>query len=131
ENLPSGSIVRDVVDNVADRHAEIIKDVAAFRVGAIELARTVIGNGFSGNSQQLISRAMMTSDFPLILSGAASASLRQGYENEPATHREWVGIDFVKDFAVQERPLLGSAPDLKLKLEHGEYEQSGMDEDAA
>lgn len=118
-------------EGLQSHHTSIIKDVVSGRMGALELARTVVRDSSRCNHQQLITRAMSTSDFPLILSGAASASLRQGFENEPATHRDWVALDEVKDFSINERPILGAAPDLLLKGEGGEYEYGALDEDAA
>lgn len=119
-------------DNVTDRRAEIIKDVVAGRLGSIELARSIVlqrGEQLPRNHNALISRAMSTSDFPQILTGAVGASLRNGYEVEPASHRAWVRVESVPDFKLQERPILGAAPDLKLKIEGGEYTLGALDED--
>lgn len=80
---------------------------------------------------KLIKAAMSTSDFPAILESALYKSVRQGYENEPASHRAWIRVQTVPDFRDQPRPILGSAPDLLPILELGEYTHGSMDDDRA
>ncbi|MFE8600239.1 prohead protease/major capsid protein fusion protein [Archangium violaceum] len=104
-------------------------------VPALELARTALSRsgkrvGFLAPAET-IKRAMTTSDFPLILTGAIGASVRQGYEAEPASHRAWVRTETVPDFREQVRPILGSAPGLEPIAEMGEYPLAGMSEDSA
>lgn len=86
---------------------------------------------FGGEARglDLIKRAMTTSDFPNILSGALHATIRRGYEEEPATHRAWVRVVPVPDFRDQERPILGSAPSLDVVLEHAEYTHGYLTDD--
>lgn len=88
---------------------------------------------FGGEARggELLKRAMSTSDFPLILAGALRASVRNGYEAEPASHRAWVRAVQVPDFREQTRPILGSAPSLEPVQEGGEYTHGAMDEDSA
>ena len=74
---------------------------------------------------------MSTSDFPAILAGSLHGALRNGYELEPASHREWVRVASVEDFRLQARPILGSAPDLHQVNEGGEYEQGSLTDDLA
>ncbi|MCY1077410.1 prohead protease/major capsid protein fusion protein [Archangium lansingense] len=102
---------------------------------SVELARTALSRAGKrvGNlsPSETIKRAMTISDFPLILTGAIGASVRTGYEQEPASHRIWVGTDTVPDFREQMRPILGSAPDLEQIAELGEYKYGSLSEDAA
>lgn len=130
---PRGSSINVSGGEGIRSHSEnIVKDLVSGRMGAIELARNIVGtSGFGGNNQNLIKRAMTTSDFPQLISGAANQSLRNGFAVEAATHREWVALDEVKNFLDNSRPILGAAPDLELKLEHGEYKHGSMDDDAA
>jgi HK97 family phage prohead protease len=104
-----------------------------------DIARTCLSRAgksasrmFGGEARgvDLLKRAMSTSDFPLILSGALHASVRHGYETEPSTHRGWVRTAPVSDFRDQVRPILGSAPELKPVIEGGEYTNGAMDEDS-
>jgi HK97 family phage prohead protease len=80
---------------------------------------------------KLIERAMTTSDFPEVVSAAVGASIRNGYEQEPASHRLWVRVQPVPDLNEQTRPILGAAPGLQPVEEHGEYTHGYMSEDAA
>lgn len=109
-------------------------------VSVLDLARTCLSRAgksaaglFGGEvgGKKLIERAMTTSDFPLILTGALHASVRRGYETEPASHRHWVRAQSVPDFRDQERPILGSAPDLEKVSEGGEYRHGALSEDSA
>lgn len=79
----------------------------------------------------LIKRAMTTSDFPAIMSGSLHQAVRNGYENEPASHRAWVRPVPVVDFRDQERPILGSAPSLQPVAEHAEYPDGSLTDDLA
>lgn len=90
--------------------------------------RGLFGGGARG--PKLLERAMSTSDFPSILSGALHASVRSGYETEPASHRAWVRAVPVPDFRLQHRPILGSAPALAQVNEGGEYTHGSMEDDS-
>lgn len=78
-----------------------------------------LGGEFRG--PELLKRAAGTGDFPAILEGALHASIRRGYEDEPASHRAWVHVASFSDFREASRPILGSAPNLAKINEHGEY----------
>lgn len=99
-----------------------------------DIARTCVsraGATVHGSSPgALVSRAMTTSDFPLILADVTHKALRRGYEDEPASHRFWVRVVPVVDFREQHRPILGSAPELEQVLEAGEYKYGALDEDS-
>jgi HK97 family phage prohead protease len=99
-----------------------------------DIARTCIsraGQTVHGSSPAaLMSRAMATGDFPLILADVTHKALRRGYEDEPASHRQWVRAVPVSDFRDQHRPILGSAPDLEQVNEGGEYTHGSLDEDS-
>jgi ATP-dependent protease ClpP protease subunit len=98
-----------------------------------DIARTCLsraGKTYSGKPAALIKAAHTTSDFPLILSDAMHKSTRLGYEDEPSSHRAWVRTQPVVDFRDQNRPILGSAPELEKVLEAGEYTLGTLDEDA-
>lgn len=120
---------------VAKPHAAA-RDVSA---SVYDLARTSLSRAgksasrmFGGEARgpELVKRALTTTDFPLILSGALHASVRNGYETEPASHRAWVRAVPVADFRDQVRPILGSAPNLEKVVESGEYTYGSMSEDS-
>jgi hypothetical protein len=70
---------------------------------------------------ELLKRAAGTGDFTAILEGALHASIRRGWEDEPASHRAWVRVVPFVDFREAKRPILSSAPDLERVGEGGEY----------
>ena len=100
-----------------------------------DLARTCLAQ--SGrregylSGQRLIKAAMSTSDFPSILENSLNKAIRNGYETEPASHRQWVRVQPVPDFRDQARPILGSAPQLETVLELGEYTHGSLEDDKA
>lgn len=100
-----------------------------------DIARTCLSRAGksmrNGGGDALVRAGMTTSDFPLILVDATHAAVRNGYETEPASHRQWVRPQAVPDFKVQNRPILGSAPALLQVNEHAEYTNGSMSEDAA
>lgn len=106
------------------RHAQTLE------IARMALSRSGKRHGPLSGSE-LIKRAMTTSDFPEILSGSIGKSVRQGYETEPASHRQFVSVETVPDFRENLRPILGSAPALEKIGEMGEYKYGSMTEDAA
>ncbi len=85
--------------------------------------------GGEARGPALLKRAATTSDFPAILEGALHASIRKGWEDEPASHREWVRVAPFVDFREAKRPILSSAPDLEVVLEGGEYKHGYFDDE--
>ncbi|MFT3792124.1 MAG: Mu-like prophage major head subunit gpT family protein [Rudaea sp.] len=73
--------------------------------------------------------AMSTSDFPALLGDTLNKALRNGMENEQATHRQWCVVSAASDFRAQSRVILGSAPDLEQVAELGEYTNGVLAED--
>jgi len=100
----------------------------------LDIARTCVsrsGRSVPVGKEDLLKRALSTSDFPLILANSMHAAVRNGYEVEPASHRAWVRPQPVQDFRVQNRPILGSAPALQAVVEGGEYTNGSMSDDSA
>jgi phage major head subunit gpT-like protein len=98
-----------------------------------DIARTCVsraGRTVGKGNEALIRGAMTTGDFPLILADSMHKATRTGYEQEPASHRDWIRAVPVSDFRDQNRPILGSAPALEHVIEHGEYEHGSMTEDS-
>lgn len=126
------------IDTLLMRHGVSIpkphpgaQDIRA--MSAIEMARTCLTRGgtkITGfGPQKIIERALSTSDFPMILSGVVDKSLRRGFETEAGTHNLWVRRGSAKDFKPMTRVILGSAPDLDLVVEGGEYRYGTFVED--
>ncbi|MDD2826942.1 MAG: Mu-like prophage major head subunit gpT family protein [Sulfurospirillaceae bacterium] len=74
------------------------KDVKRFEgASLLDLARAI--TGFTGfNKEELINRAMSTSDFPILLSNAANKMLEMAFDEENATFEAWTTSGEVKDF---------------------------------
>jgi hypothetical protein len=102
-------------------------------MSVIDLARScsakIVGGNAFGSPREVLRIAMTTSDFPLLLSDTLGKALRQGSEDEPATHRLWVALTDANDFRTLSRVILGSAPDLLSVAELGEYTNGSLDED--
>lgn len=89
-----------------------------------------VGRSVSGETPQgILRRAMSTGDFPALLGDTLNKALRNGMENEQASHRIWCSITEAADFRVQSRVILGSAPDLLGVGELGEYKNGPLQED--
>jgi HK97 family phage prohead protease len=108
------------------------------RTSVVDMARTMLStrgeraSWLGGESPAaLVTRAMTTSDFPAILSNVLGKSMRNGFENEPASHVAWVRQSTVPDFKTQSRAILGSAPGLLVVNEGGEYKDGPLTDDLA
>lgn len=90
----SDSLIMRAGLSVADAH----KDVDMFRgASMLEIARMV--TGYSGyDKNELIKRAMSTSDFPTLLGNVANRVLSVAYEEEAGTFDMWTIAEDVADF---------------------------------
>lgn len=109
------------------------KDLRGY--SALRMAETILGHagrrGFGSESPLQIVRAVqMTTDFPLLLANVADKALQAGYENEPASHRQWCHMVDVKDFKPVSRIALSEAPALELKAEGAAYTTGTLSERA-
>lgn len=104
------------------------------RVGIVGMAERVLSmQGKSASSMsrdQIIRAALSTSDFPTLLSGLSTASLRRGYLEAPATHAGWTGEREVADFLPRSLAMLSAAPALDFKAEGAEYKAGYFSESA-
>ena len=106
------------------------RDVAGMGLHGIIRACAQRSGRYNGNNLgDAIHAALSTSDFPAILENTLGKSLRSGYESEQQTFTAWTRLVKVPDFKPQSRVILGSAPDLELVREGGEYTFGSMDED--
>lgn len=140
---PAGAEGRDFVAAASDAlllraGVRIATPHAAARdfrgMSVLDMARSCLSRSgrFSvnqSNPQALIRSAMSTSDFPALLGDTLWKSLRNGVESEQATHRVWCAVTEAADFRTQSRVILGSAPDLAMVLELGEYSNGPLHED--
>ena len=115
---------------IAEPHAAArdFRSMSVVDMAAACVQRT--GRSLTGETAQgILRRAMSTSDFPALLGDTLSKAMRNGMENEQATHRVWCAITEAADFRVQSRVILGSAPDLLEVGELGEYQNGPLQDD--
>lgn len=75
--------------------------------------------------EEIMKRALSTSDFPNILANVASKSVMQGYQAGQQTYRIWAKTGMLPDFKTASRVALGDAPEMLLN-ESGEEVQQGV-----
>ncbi len=75
--------------------------------------------------EEIMKRALSTSDFPNILANVASKSVMKGYEAGQQTYRIWAKTGMLPDFKTASRVALGDAPEMLLN-ESGEEVQQGV-----
>ena len=99
---------------------------------SLDIAREVLTrNGISttGLSHDgIITRAMGTSDFPVILGDSANRTLRAAYQAAPAIMRQLGRQTTAKDFRAQSRIQMDVPLDLSKVNEHGEYKHGYVSE---
>jgi hypothetical protein len=121
--LRSGLQVREPHAAARDFRGLVLSDVAKM---CVERAHRSLPDQRPATA---IRMAMTTSDFPAILENALNKALRAGVEVEASSHRVWCAITEAQDFRVQNRVILGSAPDLEEVGELAEYTNGSFSED--
>jgi ATP-dependent protease ClpP protease subunit len=116
-----------------------IRDVQ--RLSVIAMAERVLsmqGRSVVGMSRnEILNTALSpvaglsTSDFTKLLANVASKSLRQGYQEAPATHVAWTAEREVPDFKKQSLVALSDAPGLLQVPEGGEYKFGALGDSAS
>lgn len=89
-----------------------------------EMARLCLqrsGERVPFNIMEMIGRAMVTGDFPLILANVANRELFAGYESAPETWPMWCATGSVSDFKTHSAVRPSEFSDLDEVPEHGEY----------
>jgi len=90
----------------------------------VDLARmSLIRSGMKDNGRPLevVGRAMVTGDFPLMLTNVANKAHMQGWENTEETWRQWCGTGSVSDFKIQTMVRPSETDDLDEIPEGTEY----------
>jgi hypothetical protein len=96
-----------------------------------EMARECLvrsGGRASGQTMEMIGRALTTSDFPLILANTAHKSLFAGYETADETWARWCATGSVSDFKTHTMVRAGETDDLEEVVENGEYKHGARSE---
>jgi hypothetical protein len=96
-----------------------------------EMARLCLqraGVKIPGNPMEMIGRAMMTGDFPILLAATANKSLFEGWESASESWQLWCATGSVSDFKTQTSGRASETDDLDEILEHGEYKYGTVSE---
>ncbi|SFN80927.1 phage prohead protease, HK97 family [Cohaesibacter marisflavi] len=95
-----------------------------------EIARDCLRNSnvntMGMSASTLVTRALSTSDYPLIMGDTVGRVLRQSYESAPSALKRLARQITVKDFRTRQAITMSEAPDLKLVAENGEYQDDYM-----
>lgn len=112
----------DEITNDLNRHSYIrgmtLLEIArmALQEKGSDLTRGII------NHNELINRAMTSSDFPAILKDIANKNLESTYQYAPSTYEKWTSRGSVKDFKLSTIARLSPPADLPEVLENGEFQ---------
>jgi hypothetical protein len=86
----------------------------------VEMARSLV-NGRGLTPSEVISRAMTSADFPLILGNVAEKKLMQAYKVLPKTFEPLVSNGTLRDYKAAKRYQIGDAPSLAAIAEGAAY----------
>ena len=138
--LPATEIVRDegdtfrqaFIDSCVKRinpNANVSPEAKLFQgASLIRSLERVYGRKLSEGDLAFATRALSTSDLPILLANVAEKSLRQEYMTQPQTFKPFVKNGTLRNYKVANRIILGDFPALNAINEHGEFKLAGMSE---
>ncbi len=88
-----------------------------------------LGRKLSEASGPMITRAMSTSDVPLILAASAEKSIANIYNAQPRSFESWVKKDVLRNYKTHSRVASSQFSDLAEKAENGEFTYSFISEE--
>jgi phage major head subunit gpT-like protein len=97
----------------------------------LEIARASLGAAnrtTGGGVHEMLTRAMTTSDFPLLLEDVSNKSMLAGFESAPETWQEWCDIASVPDFKQSTILNISGMDPLDLINESQPYQYGSRDE---
>jgi phage head maturation protease len=95
----------------------------------IRLASLFVGSDSRYMSdEEIIKRAMTTSDFPLILANVAEKELLAKYQLAPATFEPWTRKGTLRNFKTKHLLQTGEFPAMKKRQQNGEFEYGSVGE---
>ena len=101
-------------------------------LGFAEIAREALNisgvNTSRMSKDEMLKRAMSTSDFPLILANSANKAMMMGYKSAPSSWRAWAKSGNLNDFKTATRLQISDAPNLLEVPEGGEIQDGIMSE---
>lgn len=117
-----GIVLRSGINHKIEKPALGARDLMGYSL--VELARhslRLAGQPYSGNSLEMVGRAMTTSDFPYILANVANKSLQIGWETTPETWKTWCATGSVNNFLDHTQVNPSEFSDLEELPEGAEY----------
>lgn len=88
----------------------------------VDIAKRILGGKLDGMTKdEIITRALSTSDFPAILANVANKTLRAAYEIMPRTYLPLANTTTVSDFKTITRAQISGTPLLEETLEGAEH----------
>lgn len=117
-----GIVLRSGINHKIEKPALGARDLMGYSL--TELARhslRLAGQPYSGNSLEMVGRAMTTSDFPYILANVANKSLQLGWETTPETWKTWCATGSVNNFLEHTQVNPSEFSDLEELPEGSEY----------
>lgn len=111
------------IDYAPEKLAEGAQDLTGYTLK--ELARHALvlaRKPTKGNAMEMVGRALVTSDLPLIMANVANKALFTGFETAAETWMVWCGTGPVSDFKTHYSPRISESDDLEEVPEHGEYQ---------
>jgi hypothetical protein len=97
----------------------------------LEMARhylQLVNKPTGGNKMEMVGRALLSSDFPLLLANVANKSLFIGWDAAQETWREWCDVGSVPDFKTNYLPRVSETSDLDEMPSGMEYKYGDRDE---
>lgn len=97
-----------------------------------ELARECLkrsGQSDRGTAMDMVGRAMVSGDFPLLLANVANKSLDKGFDTAEETWDQWCDTGNASDFKAHNLVRAAETDDLDEVPEHGEYKYGDRSEE--
>jgi HK97 family phage prohead protease len=117
DNNSDESITRAISDSLLIRAgyglSEPHRDVKRFATATLlDIARMVTGMGDNYNRDDIVKRAMTTSQFPNLLLSTAQRVLEQSWDEVASTYQLWTQVEYFSDFRpkqyINRKSLLGT-----------------------
>ena len=123
------SIANAIMHREAPHVFKLDESSARFKnMGVLDIARYVTNSDNFSTRNDIVHRALTTTDFPILLANVLNKKLRRDYEASPKTYGPIVYETEAADFKPIVRDQMGDAPVLKPKPENSEYEQGFFSE---
>jgi len=125
---------REGVENAllsrVDRTVVLDKGRDYVGMSLMRMSEEFLGSIKGLSKSEIATRALSTSDFPLVLANVASKTLRKAYEAQPKTFMPFVSMGTLPDYKAMKRIQFGDAPSLVSQSEGGELTYGSVGEGA-